>query len=70
MLFGPAVREEVAEGFGLGAVGHVSHAVEQVGEVLEEVDLVESAGAGQGVEDAPSLGSGVASEEQRVFPGE
>ena len=64
----PSVREEIAEGFGRCTVWHFRAAVEHVGEVFEEVDFVQSAGAGQGVEDGTALRSGVAAEEQGVLP--
>ena len=45
-------------------------AVKDVREVLEEVDPMQSAGTGQGVEDGTALRPGMAAEEQGVLPGE
>lgn len=38
--------------------------------ILEEVDPMQSAGTGQGVEDGTALRPGMAAEEQGVLPGE
>ena len=67
LVTGPSVREEVPEGFRRCAVWHPRAAVDHVGEVFEEVDLMHSARTGQGVEEASPLGSFVIPEEQRVF---
>ena len=60
----------VSEGIRRRPVGHRSHSVQHIGEVLEEVDAVQSAGTGHGVEDCAAPGSGVAAEELGVLPGE
>ena len=54
----PSVREQLPEGLRRCSVWHFGAAVEHVGEVFEEVDPVQPAGAGQGVEDASALGTG------------
>lgn len=51
-------------GFGGRSVGHGSGLVEDVCEVVEEVYAHVAAGACEGVEDASSLGSGMAAEEE------
>lgn len=66
LFFCPAVREEVAVCFRWSAVGHGSGLVEDVCEVVEEVDIVEPARTCEGVEDASSLGAGMAAEEEGV----
>ena len=63
----PPVRKEIPVGFDWSPVRHFSHPVEQVGEIFEEVDAMQPAGTCQRIEDASALGTGVASEEQRVL---
>lgn len=46
--------------------GISDHPVEYVREIFEEVDAMQPAGTCQRIEDASALGTGVASEEQRV----
>ena len=70
LFHSPSVWKEASEGVWVGAVRHRSHPVEHVGEILEEVDFVQAAGAGQGVEDGSAFCSGMAAEEQGVLPGE
>ena len=66
----PFVWEEIPEGFRRCSVGQLGAAVKDVREVLEEVDPMQSAGTGQGVEDGTALRPGMAAEEQGVLPGE
>ena len=69
LFFCPAVRKEIPVGF-RSEVLQVGRLVQHVGEIVEEVDAVASAGAGQGVEDTPALGAFMAAEEEGVVSGQ
>ena len=55
------------DGFSSGLVLHHGGLVQYVGQVFEEVYAVQSAGAGQGIEDAAASGSGMTTEEHEVL---
>ena len=63
----PFIWKEISVGFDRGPVRHFGHPVEQVGEIFEEVDVMQPAGTCKRIEDASALGAGMASEEQRVL---
>ena len=66
----PPIRQKVPICTDRSAVWHSSHPVQDICKVFEEVDAVEAAGTGKGVEDAPAFSAGMTAEEERVVPGE
>ena len=60
---GPPVRKKLAELFRGSKRVHLRDLADDIGKVVEEVDLAHSAGTGKRVEDGCALRAGMAAEE-------